>query len=193
MSRRRTPTTPRASASRYLETKFAKSGDLGSYTLQPRPTGTVWQAGGVANVSWYIAFNHGGGCVPEPGNGVLLSFLGGILFVLLVFPPIDPPRTRSPGVPGRTARVCRFSPVNSMTLNPSRAAGGGGHLISSPLPRPSPRRVCPRYKYRICPRTEQLTEECFQRPEHQLEFASDEHVFLFPDGSVTALFIDPRA
>ena len=67
--------------------------------LKPRPTGTTWTAGGVANVSWYIAFNHGGG-----------------------------------------------------------------------------------YKYRICPRTEQLTEECFSKPEHQLEFAADEHVVVFPDG-----------
>ena len=46
---------------------------------------TVWQSGGVANVSWYIAFNHGGG-----------------------------------------------------------------------------------YKYRICPKSEQLTEACFAKPEHQV-------------------------
>ena len=83
----------------YVPTKYAKAGDLGSYVLKPRPTGVTWKAGGVANVSWYIAFNHGGG-----------------------------------------------------------------------------------YRYRICPRTEQLTEACFQKPEHQLEFAETEHVVAFKDG-----------
>jgi len=83
----------------YVATQYAKQGDLGSYVLKPRHSGTVWKAGGVANVSWYIAFNHGGG-----------------------------------------------------------------------------------YKYRICPKTEQLTEECFQRPEHGLEFAEEEHVVMFKDG-----------
>jgi len=90
---------PMYNGAEYMPTKFAKQGDLGSFVLQPRETGIKWVAGGVANVSWYIAFNHGGG-----------------------------------------------------------------------------------YKYRICPRTEQLTEDCFQRPEHQLEFASHEHVFLFEEG-----------
>jgi hypothetical protein len=74
---------------------------LGSNVLKPRPTGTVWKAGGVANVSWYIAFNHGGG-----------------------------------------------------------------------------------YKYRICPASEPLTEACFQKPEHQLEFASDESLVKFTTGDV---------
>lgn len=32
------------------------------------------------------------------------------------------------------------------------------------------------YRYRICPAGGKLTEECFQKPEHQLDFASDEHV-----------------
>ena len=34
---------------------------LGSHALKSRPTGTVWKAGSAQNVSWYIAFNHGGG------------------------------------------------------------------------------------------------------------------------------------
>ena len=84
----------------YTPTQYASQGDLGSFVLKPRPTGTVWAAGSVVNVSWYIAFNHGGG-----------------------------------------------------------------------------------YKYRLCPRTEQLTEACFQRPEHQLEFASEESVVLFASGA----------
>lgn len=83
----------------YTPTQYAKPGDLGSYVLKPRDMGTVWKAGGTVNVSWYIAFNHGGG-----------------------------------------------------------------------------------YKYRICPKSEQLTEACFQRPEHQIEFASDEHVVQFSTG-----------
>lgn len=41
-----------------------KQGDLGSHALKKRPTGTVWKSGGLVNVSWYIAFNHGGGCKP---------------------------------------------------------------------------------------------------------------------------------
>lgn len=90
---------PMYNGAEYTPTKYGKQGDLGSQVLAPRPTGITWQAGGFANVSWYIAFNHGGG-----------------------------------------------------------------------------------YKYRLCPKTEKLTEECFQRPEHQLEFASHEHVVLFHDG-----------
>jgi len=92
-------TFPMYAGAEYTTTKFAKQGDLGSHVLKPRPSGITWTAGGVANVSWYIAFGHGGG-----------------------------------------------------------------------------------YKYRLCPKSEQLTEECFQKPEHQLEFASKEHIFLFKDG-----------
>ena len=33
-----------------------KQGDLGSHALKKRPTGVVWKSGGLANVSWYIAF-----------------------------------------------------------------------------------------------------------------------------------------
>lgn len=83
----------------YTTTKYAKQGDLGTKVLQPRPTGIVWNRGGVANVSWYIAFNHGGG-----------------------------------------------------------------------------------YSYRLCPRTEPLTEECFQK--NQLQFASTEHTVLFSSGAM---------
>jgi hypothetical protein len=83
----------------YVHTKFAKQGDLGSKVLKERPTGVRWKAGGEANVSWYIAFNHGGG-----------------------------------------------------------------------------------YKYRLCPKTQNLTEECFAKNEHQLEFVSDHHIVLFADG-----------
>lgn len=82
----------------YTTTKYAKQGDLGSTQLRPRETGIVWKRGGVANVSWYIAFNHGGG-----------------------------------------------------------------------------------YSYRLCPRSEPLTEECFQN--NLLEFASTEHLVLFKSGA----------
>eukprot|EP00037_Helgoeca_nana_P010731 m.94655 g.94655 ORF g.94655 m.94655 type:complete len:351 (-) comp20381_c0_seq1:152-1204(-) len=83
----------------YTTTIYAKQGDLGSKQLKPRPTGMTWKAGDVANVSWYLAFNHGGG-----------------------------------------------------------------------------------YKFRICPKSETLNEECFQKPEHQLEFASTEHIVLLKEG-----------
>ena len=53
--------TPAFNGGEYTTTKYAKQGDLGSITLKPRPTGITWKAGGLANVSWYIAFNHGGG------------------------------------------------------------------------------------------------------------------------------------
>jgi len=91
--------TPAFNGGEYTTTKYAKQGDLGSITLKPRPTGITWKAGGLANVSWYIAFNHGGG-----------------------------------------------------------------------------------YKYRICPRSSPLTEECFAKPENQLIFAADYHVVEFKDG-----------
>ena len=53
--------TPMYNGAEYTATQYAKQGDLGSRVLKPRPSGTAWAAGGVANVCWYIAFNHGGG------------------------------------------------------------------------------------------------------------------------------------
>ena len=60
------PLLLRYNGAEYKTTPFAKQGDLGSRVLPPRPSGTNWVAGGVANVSWYIAFNHGGGCARLP-------------------------------------------------------------------------------------------------------------------------------
>ena len=34
----------------------------------------------------------------------------------------------------------------------------------------------------MCPKGEALTEECFQRPQHQLEFATDRHIVRFAHG-----------
>ena len=36
-------------------------GDLGSKVLKKMPTGVVWKAGALAEVSFYIKTNHGGG------------------------------------------------------------------------------------------------------------------------------------
>ena len=44
-----------------MTTKHAKQGDLGSRTLPPRASGTVWAAGSVVEVSWNLLANHGGG------------------------------------------------------------------------------------------------------------------------------------
>jgi hypothetical protein len=38
-----------------------KQGDLGSHALRKRPTGVVWESGGLANVSWYAV-----PCLPPP-------------------------------------------------------------------------------------------------------------------------------
>merc|ERR1712166_1609291 len=38
------------------------------------------------------------------------------------------------------------------------------------------------YKYRVCPASEPLSEECFARPEHQLEFVSNTSVVKFKSG-----------
>ena len=45
----------------YLETAFAKQGDLGSKTLKPLPTGVAWKAGSVVQTSLFITANHAGG------------------------------------------------------------------------------------------------------------------------------------
>ena len=45
----------------YVPTRFAKHGDVGSLHLPIQPSGTVWKAGGVAEVVWQIGANHGGG------------------------------------------------------------------------------------------------------------------------------------
>ena len=73
------------SGAQYFTTPHGRQGDLGSKTLPPLPTGTVWEAGGVsglsrlgclawavspdadhcchqvAEVSWTLNTNHGGG------------------------------------------------------------------------------------------------------------------------------------
>ncbi len=42
-------------------TPWFKQGDLGTKKLPAFPTGTTWEAGGEAEVSWAINANHGGG------------------------------------------------------------------------------------------------------------------------------------
>jgi len=44
----------------YVETKYAKIGDLGSQ-LPKQPSGAVWKAGSVVESRWSIRANHGGG------------------------------------------------------------------------------------------------------------------------------------
>lgn len=46
---------------RFANTTFASQGDLGSAVLPPAPSGTVWQSGALAEVSWTVRTNHGGG------------------------------------------------------------------------------------------------------------------------------------
>eukprot|EP00746_Dinoflagellata_sp_MGD_P067438 gnl/MRDRNA2_/MRDRNA2_27840_c0_seq1.p1 gnl/MRDRNA2_/MRDRNA2_27840_c0~~gnl/MRDRNA2_/MRDRNA2_27840_c0_seq1.p1 ORF type:complete len:377 (+),score=54.29 gnl/MRDRNA2_/MRDRNA2_27840_c0_seq1:53-1183(+) len=46
---------------RYKNTTHAKQGDLGSKVLPPQPSGTVWTAGELVEVSWTMRTNHGGG------------------------------------------------------------------------------------------------------------------------------------
>jgi hypothetical protein len=53
--------TPATAGAEYRTTKYAKMGDLGSVVLKKLPTGVVWEAGGLAEVSFYIKTNHGGG------------------------------------------------------------------------------------------------------------------------------------
>jgi hypothetical protein len=56
---------PGVAGADYTETPLAKLGDLGS-RLPPMPTGTVWTAGGTAEVGWTLKAWHGGGCVRRP-------------------------------------------------------------------------------------------------------------------------------
>lgn len=50
-----------AAGVRYMNTTYAKQGDLGSKVLPPAPSGTVWTAGELVEVSWTMRTNHGGG------------------------------------------------------------------------------------------------------------------------------------
>ena len=45
---------------RYINTTHAHHGMKGT-DLPEMPTGTVWKAGGTAEVVWQVRFNHGGG------------------------------------------------------------------------------------------------------------------------------------
>jgi hypothetical protein len=45
----------------YINTTHAHHGMKGT-DLPEMPTGTVWKAGGTAEVAWNVRFNHGGGC-----------------------------------------------------------------------------------------------------------------------------------
>lgn len=55
------PRLPAPVGIRYQNTTHAKRGDLGSEALPEAPSGTVWTAGGLAEVSWTVRSNHGGG------------------------------------------------------------------------------------------------------------------------------------
>merc|ERR1711972_826790 len=46
---------------RYKNTTHARQGDLGSKVLPAAPSGTVWTAGELVEVSWTMRTNHGGG------------------------------------------------------------------------------------------------------------------------------------
>lgn len=46
---------------RYKNTSHAKQGDTGSEVLPEAPSGTIWTAGELAEVSWTVRANHGGG------------------------------------------------------------------------------------------------------------------------------------
>ena len=48
---------------KFLDTPFAKGGELGSQVLPPAPSGTIWTAGGTAEVAWGTRYNHGGGYI----------------------------------------------------------------------------------------------------------------------------------
>ena len=45
---------------RYMNTTHAKQGDKGSVVLPETPTGTVWVADSLVEVSWTMRTNHGG-------------------------------------------------------------------------------------------------------------------------------------
>lgn len=52
---------PTAGKGEYVETKYAKLGDLGSKVLPPMPSGAVWKVGSVVETMWSVRANHGGG------------------------------------------------------------------------------------------------------------------------------------
>eukprot|EP01047_Picozoa_sp_COSAG01_P087051 COSAG01_NODE_19862_length_985_cov_1.182844_1_plen_182_part_00 len=58
-----TPTETHSGA-QYFPTPNGRQGDLGSKMLKPLPTGTVWTAGSMQNVSWAINANHGLSSIP---------------------------------------------------------------------------------------------------------------------------------
>ena len=47
-----------AAGVRYMNTTHARQGDLGSKVLPETPTGTVWKAGSLVEVSWTMRTNR---------------------------------------------------------------------------------------------------------------------------------------
>eukprot|EP01047_Picozoa_sp_COSAG01_P046380 COSAG01_NODE_4350_length_5114_cov_3.919242_2_plen_165_part_00 len=86
------------------------------------------------------------------------------------------------------------APTSVAGTSPSTTAEGVRAVFSSrlsPLPAGAPllTRACAAAaclaatdKYRICPANQSLTEECFARPEHQLEFATNYSIIKFATG-----------
>ena len=56
-------TVARFNAGEYNTTIYAKQGDLGSKTLKPLPSGTVWRRGDVVRTRFQQSANHGGGYI----------------------------------------------------------------------------------------------------------------------------------
>ena len=55
------PQSVPAAGVRFQNNSKAVQGDKGSEVLPPLDTGTTWTAGGLAEVSWTVRTNHGGG------------------------------------------------------------------------------------------------------------------------------------
>eukprot|EP01050_Picozoa_sp_SAG11_P026023 SAG11_NODE_6084_length_1391_cov_1.527864_1_plen_114_part_00 len=52
--------TKEGGEAKYITTKYAKQGDLGSKVLPYSPTGIQWRRGGLGTTKWSIRSNHGG-------------------------------------------------------------------------------------------------------------------------------------
>ena len=117
----------------YVNTTFAKFGDLGS--LLPYSHAAVWRASSVVETIWNVRANHGGGYQCRPRRSRTRSHTlskplsTSIDFVLHRSPPLSPSRPLPP--------LSSHSTSQAITMGPAP-------------------------RYRLCPLQSELTEACFQ-------------------------------
>ena len=183
------------------------------------PTGTVWPIGGLANVTWNVRNNHGSatGSATHTTLASPAQHTRSHISARVHSPPGEILYRGAVSEPQRQA-TCNCTPSCLLVALTSRWVLDNSRLTPCLHYRDAPNRRRRRpsvtivaragggYSYRLCPRSEPLTEQCFQVPtihpfycsgfrrfnrpafqRHPLDFVLGAQSILFPNGSTAPI------